>query len=154
MTLFLMICTNMIAESVSSSLQQSSSHSTMYSANQTSILRDIELSNGQIIQSAIKDIRIKSNEISQENDKTKDLVNNEEIDTDSKESEHNKTDEACERELHVNSELTSEQSEVTEANDGKTSSNECEMEDCSPQKRREKRMKRRKRKSLVEILFV
>ena len=118
------------------------------------MLRNIELSDVQITQTAIKDIRIKPNEISQENNKTANLLNDEEIDTDSKESEHDKIDELCERELNVNQELTSQQFEVTETDEVGTSGNECQVEDCSPQKRRERRQKRRKRKSLVEILFV
>lgn len=142
----------MIADSVSSPLEQSSSHSTMYSTNQTS-MRDIELSNRQIIQTANLDVRMKSNEISQENDKTKDLMNNEEIDKviNTKQAEH-QFDEPCEREPVVNT--GAKQSEVTETDEASVSSNECQLEDCSPQKRREKRQKRKKRKSLMEILFV
>ena len=126
----------------------------MYSTNQTSMLRNIELSNGQITQTAIKDIRIKPNEISQENNKTTNLLNNKEIDTDSKESELDKIDGLRERELNVDQQLRSQQFEVTETDEVSTSGNECQVEDCSPQKRRERRQKRRKRKSLVEILFV
>lgn len=147
-----MSSTNMIANSVLSSQEQSSSHSIMYSNNQTS-LRDIELANRQVTHTINKDESTKSNEILQGNDKTKDLKNSDEIDKDIKTVavDNGHSEQPCQIELTEQFEFTKTDETQDEAN---SSSNECNLEDCSPQKRREKRQKRKKRKSFKEILFV
>ena len=124
----------------------------MYSNNQTS-LRDIELSNRQATCTINKDESSKPNEILQENDKTKDLKNCEEIDKGmkTKEVDNGHSEQPCHIEQTEQSEFTKTDKTQDEAN---SSSNECNLEDCSPQKRREKRQKRKKRKSPKEILFV
>ena len=138
----------MITDSASLLLEESSHHSTIHSDNQT-CMRVIEQHNGQITQTANKDVRIKSDETPEGNDKTKDLINGEEIDKDinDKKAEYDKLYQH--RKLRV-----SKNSQVTETEEANTSSSECYLEDCSPQKRREKRLKRKKRKSFMEILFV
>lgn len=59
------------------------------------------------------------------------------------------------QERNVNADKKNDSTVVSaKNNEGKESRDECLLEDCSPQKRREIRQKRKKRKSLMEILFV
>lgn len=147
-----MSSTNMIANSVLSSQEQSPSHSIMYSHNQTN-MRDIELSNRQVTHTINKDESRQSDEILQEKDKTKDLKNTKEIDKcmETRDVNNGRFEQTCEIEFTEQSDFTKTDEAKEEAS---SSSNECNLEDCSPQKRREKRQKRKKRKSLNEILFV
>lgn len=144
----------MIANSVSSSQKQSSSHAT----DQTNAWF-IRQSNETNIQSGIKDNK-KMNEIFDEDNKTRVLMGSKAIDESSmtKQAELELDNGGpYEREQLMNTaSFTAEVTGlVTETDQASTSSDGMNiLEDCSPQKRREKRQQRRRRKSLMEILFV
>ena len=140
----------MIAKSVSSSLEQSSSHVT----NQTSMRAIGESSEHSsiCIRSGTKHPIVQFNEVSEENDNTEALVDSGGIyeDMNTMHDRYEECGELDERKQVVNTAKI--KGTLDEASTSSRGSNI--LEDCSPQKRREKRLKKRKKKSLMEILFV